>query len=129
MSTSLKETLLAALDQLGADTSSYQLDDRSSIALSFDDVGDIFFDPQPNERVWLWGLLDDMDKNARDALAAPLLSELVRPVRHWESGALVLRQDGRVGGLLHPDVIADAAQLSAALKDFHETLGRLKSLR
>ncbi|MFJ2739667.1 hypothetical protein ACIO3O_08360 [Streptomyces sp. NPDC087440] len=48
---------------------------------------------------------------------------------HWESGALTLRQDGRVGGLLHPEAVADATQLAAALQDFHETLGRLKSIK
>jgi len=125
----LKETLCAALDQLGADSGRFQFDDHSTIAMSFDDVGDIYLDPQPHERVWMWGLMDEMDDQARDALSAPLLAEVVRQVAHWESGALTLRMDGRVGGLLHPDCVSDPAQLAAALQDFHECLGRLKNIK
>lgn len=125
----LKETLCAALDHLGANADGFQFDDHSTIAMAFDDVGDIYLDPQPNEQVWMWGLMDEIDENARDAVAAPLLAEILRPVAHWESGAMVMRGDGRVGGLLHSECLADPAQLAAALQDFHECLGRLKNIK
>lgn len=125
----LKETLSRALDRLGADSSRFQFDDHSTIAMSFEDVGEVFLDPQPGDKVWMWGMLEEMDDHVRDSLAAPLLAEVVRPVAHWESGALTLRQDGRVGGLLHPECLDNPEHLAVALQDFHQCLGRLKSIR
>ncbi|MGE6332974.1 hypothetical protein [Stenotrophomonas sp. NPDC077659] len=126
---SLKETLIAALDVLGADASHFQFDDHSTIAMAFNDVGDIFLDPQPNERVWLWGMTEPAGAEARHAIAAPLLEEILRPVPHWESGALTVCANGRVGGLLHPDCVADPDQLAAALEDFHQCLVRVQNIK
>lgn len=125
----LKDTLRAALKILGADAGRFEFDDHSTIVMSFDDVGDLYLDPQPNERVWLWGMLEMASAEARHAVSAPLLEEVVRPVPHWESGALTLREDGRVGGLLHPECVADAEQLAAALEDFHQCMTRLRDIR
>lgn len=126
---SLKDTLTAALNLLGAEAGRFEFDDHSTIAMAFDDVGDIFLDPQANERVWLWGLMESVAPEVRHALAPALMEEVMRPVAHWESGALTLRDDGRVGGLLHPDCVQDPEQLAAALQDFHQCLGRLQSIK
>ncbi|MEI2260068.1 hypothetical protein OHC51_03665 [Stenotrophomonas indicatrix] len=126
---SLKEILCAALEHLGADVSRFQFDDHSTIAMSFDDVGDVYLDPRPNEQVWLWGLLEPLEEQARNVVAAPLLNEVLREVPHWEAGALTVRADGRVGGLLHSECAGDPEQLAAALQDFHECLGRLQSIK
>jgi hypothetical protein len=124
-----KRTLCAALDRLGADSGRFQFDDYSTIAISFDDVGDIFLEPQPDERVLMWGLMEELDEKARNELAVPLLAEAMRPGAHWESGAPVLRLDGRVGGLLSRDCVNDPGQLAVALRDFHECLERLQSIK
>ena len=124
----LKEALRQALSTLGADPDAFQFDDHSTIVMSFDDVGDIYLDPQ-GDRVWMWGVLDEMEEHVRDALAAPLLAEVIRPVAHWDAGAMILRQDGRVGGLLHPDCQSEPTLLASALQDFHECLGRLQAIR
>ncbi|GAB3067102.1 hypothetical protein [Stenotrophomonas tumulicola] len=124
----LKEALCQALSTLGADPDAFQFDDHSTIVMSFDDVGDIYLDPQ-GDRVWMWGILDEMEEHVRDALAAPLLAEVIRPVAHWDAGAMILRQDGRVGGLLHPDCQIEPTLLASALQDFHECLGRLQAIR
>lgn len=124
----LKEALRQALSALGADPDAFQFDDHSTIVMSFDDVGDIYLDPQ-GDRVWMWGVLDEMEDHVRDALAAPLLAEVIRPVAHWDAGAMILRQDGRVGGLLHPDCQSEPTLLASALQDFHECLGRLQAIR
>jgi hypothetical protein len=125
----LKETLIAALETLGADAARFQFDDHSTIAMAFNDVGEIFLDPQPNERVWLWGMMEPASPDVRHALAAPLLEEILRPVEHWESGALTVCDNGRVGGLLHPDCVADPEQLAVALQDFHQCLVRVQSIK
>jgi len=124
----LKEALRQALSTLGADPDAFQFDDHSTIVMSFDDVGDIYLDPL-GDRVWMWGVLDEMEEHVRDALAAPLLAEVIRPVAHWDAGAMILRKDGRVGGLLHPDCQSEPALLASALQDFHECLGRLQAIR
>lgn len=125
----LKDVLCQALVKLGADADAYQFDDHSTIVMSFDDIGDIYLDPLPDEKIWMWGILDELNEQARDALAVPLLAELVRIMPYWESGAMVLREDGRIGGLLHPECVGDATQLAVALREFHECLGRLKAIR
>lgn len=125
----LKETLCHALNTLGADSSAYEFDDHSTIVMSFDDVGDIYLDPQPGEQVWMWGLMEELDDAARDSLAAPLLAEAVRPVAHWEAGAMIVRADGRVGGLLNRECVEDSLQLASALHDFHQCLARLRAIR
>jgi len=125
----LKENLCTALASLGADTSRYQFDDHSTIVMSFDDIGDIYLDPQHQGEVWMWGRINELSDSARDALAAPLLGELVRPASHWMGGAMLLREDGRVGGLLHDDCLQQPERLATALQDFHQTLLRLQALR
>jgi len=125
----LKETLCAALASLGADTSRYQFDDHSTIVMSFDDVGDIYLDPQAEDSVWMWGLLGELSESARDALAPSLLTELVRPALHWAGGAMLLREDGRLGGLLHADCLQQSELLAGALQDFHQCLLRMQALR
>lgn len=125
----LKENLCQALELLGADTRSYEFDDHSTIVMSFDDVGDIYLDPQENGKVWLWGVLDEMSAQTRDALAEGILAELIRPTAHWEAGAMLLREDGRVGGLLHPEAVEQPAALAEALQDFHQSVMRLRELR
>jgi hypothetical protein len=77
----------------------------------------------------MWGVLGELGEQVRDALAAPLLAELVRPAAHWDGGAMMLREDGRVGGLLHPDCNEQPEQLAAALQDFYESLLRLQSIK
>lgn len=125
----LKETLCRALEVLGADSSRYEFDDHSTIVMSFDDVGDIYLDPTDNGGIWLWGMIEPMEDHARAVVADALLSEVVRPVPHWEAGALTMRLDGRVGGLLHPEHVHDAHKLADALQDFHECLSRLQAIK
>ena len=125
----LKETLCQALDQLGANSGDYQFDDHSTIVMSFDDVGDIYLDPREGEQVWLWGAIEEVGARASGVLAEPLLAEVMRPVAHWDAGAMVLREDGRVGGLLHPEYVHEPTRLAEALQDFHQCLGRLQALR
>lgn len=124
----LKETLCLALAQLGANPDDYQFDDHSTIVMSFDDVGDIYLDPRDGQ-IWMWGALEMMDEQGRDLLAAPLLAEVIRPVSHWEAGAMVLREDGRLGGLLHPDCMSQPSLLASALQDFHECLARMQAIK
>jgi len=126
---SLRDNLCEALRHLGADPSAYEFDDHSTIVMTFDDVGEIFLDPQQDARVWMWGTLQDLDDSARDLLAAELLREIVRPTPHWEAGAMVLREDGRTGGLLHPECVAAPILLASALQDFHQCLLRLQAIR
>jgi len=126
---SLKETLCQALELLGADSRAYEFDDHSTIVMSFDDVGDIYLDPQDGEKVWLWGVMEDMNEQVPAALAESILAELIRPTAHWAAGAMVLRQDGRVGGLLDHDHAVQALALAEALQDFHECLMRLRAIR
>lgn len=125
----LKETLCQALDQLGANSSDYQFDDHSTIVMSFDDVGDIYLDPRDGEQVWLWGMIEEVSEQARSMLAEPLLAEVIRPVGHWDAGAMVLREDGRVGGMLHPDYVQEPSRLAEALQDFHQCLARMQAIR
>lgn len=125
----LKETLCQALDQLGANSGDYQFDDHSTIVMSFDDVGDIYLDPRDGEQVWLWGMIEEVSEQARSVLAEPLLAEVIRPVGHWDAGAMVLRADGRVGGMLHPEYVVEPARLAEALQDFHECLARMQAIR
>ncbi len=125
----LKDTLCQALDALGADSSSYTFDDHSTIVMSFDDVGDIYLDPTDNDKVWLWGITEPLDEQARSLVADALLTEVVRPVAYWESGALTLRADGRVGGLLHPEYATVAERMAEALQDFHACLARLHDIK
>ena len=125
----LKDTLCRALEVLGADSSRYEFDDHSTIVMSFDDVGDIYLDPTDNEKVWLWGMIEPLEDHARAVVADPLLTEVLRPVPHWEAGALTLRLDGRVGGLLHPEYAAEPERLAEALQDFHECLARLQAIK
>lgn len=125
----LKESLVAALNQLGADAGRFQFDDHSTIAMSFDDVGEIYLDPKPAERLWLWGVIEPVTLPSQPALAAALLDELLRPVTYWESGGMVVRADGRVGGLLEPECVANPDQLAVALQDFHQCLLRLQCIK
>ncbi len=125
----LKETLCQALEVLGADSRSYEFDDHSTIVMSFDDVGDIYLDPQDNGKVWLWGLLEEMSEQARAAISEALLAELVRSTPYWDGGAMLLRDDGRVGGLLHPDAVERPEAMAEALQDFHQSMTRLRALR
>lgn len=125
----LKETLCQALDALGADSSSYEFDDHSTIVMSFDDVGDIYLDPTDNEKVWLWGMIEPLDEQARSVVADALLAEVLRPAPHWEAGALTLRADGRTGGLLQQEYAAEPTRLAEALQDFHECLVRLQAIK
>jgi len=125
----LKETLCQALELLGADSRAYDFDDHSTIVMSFDDVGDIYLDPQDGDKVWLWGVIEDMSEQVPGALAESILNELIRPVAYWASGAMVLRQDGRVGGLLDHGHAIEANAMAEALQDFHECLMRLRAIR
>lgn len=118
---SLKETVTAALNRLGADASRFDFDDHNTIALAFDEVGDIFLDPT-SEGVHLWGVTEGLDEQA-----SPLLEETKRSTDYWASGTLALHKDGKVGGLLNSDVPTDPDRLAAALQDFHQALGRLHS--
>ncbi|MBD7954546.1 hypothetical protein H9654_10085 [Stenotrophomonas sp. Sa5BUN4] len=125
----LKETLCQALEQLGANSSDYEFDDHSTIVMSFDDVGDIYLDPRDGEQVWLWGSIEEIGEQARSMLAEPLLGEVIRPVAHWDAGAMVLREDGRVGGMLQAEYAQDPSRLAEALQDFHQCLARLQAIR
>lgn len=125
----LKETLCQALEQLGANSSDYEFDDHSTIVMSFEDVGDIYLDPRDGEQVWLWGSIEEIGEQARSMLAEPLLGEVIRPVAHWDAGAMVLREDGRVGGMLQPEYAQDPSRLAEALQDFHQCLARLQAIR
>lgn len=125
----LKETLCQALEQLGANSSDYEFDDHSTIVMSFDDVGDIYLDPRDGEQVWLWGSIEEIGEQARSVLAEPLLGEVIRPVAHWDAGAMVLREDGRVGGMLQPEYAQDPSRLAEALQDFHQCLARMQAIR
>ncbi|NIJ70781.1 InvB/SpaK family type III secretion system chaperone [Xanthomonas sp. 60] len=125
----LKETLCQALDTLGADSSAYEFDDHSTIVMSFDDVGDIYLDPVDNGKVWLWGMIEPVEENARGVIADALLAEVIRPAPHWEAGALVLRADGRTGGLLQHEYATEPVRLAEALQDFHECLSRLQAIK
>jgi len=125
----LKETLCQALDQLGANSSDYEFDDHSTIVMSFDDVGDIYLDPRDGGQVWLWGSIEEIGEQARSMLAEPLLGEVIRPVAHWDAGAMVLREDGRVGGMLQPEYAQDPSRLAEALQDFHQCLARMQAIR
>ncbi len=125
----LKETLCQALEQLGANSSDYEFDDYSTIVMSFDDVGDIYLDPRDGEQVWLWGSIEEIGEQARSMLAEPLLGEVIRPVAHWDAGAMVLREDGRVGGMLQAEYAQDPSRLAEALQDFHQCLARLQAIR
>lgn len=125
----LKETLCQALEQLGANSSDYEFDDHSTIVMSFDDVGDIYLDPRDGEQVWLWGSIEEIGEQARSVLAEPLLGEVIRPVAHWDAGAMVLREDGRVGGMLQTEYARDPSRLAEALQDFHQCLARMQAIR
>lgn len=125
----LKEALCRALDQLGANSADYEFDDHSTIVMSFDDVGEIYLDPREGEQVWLWGAIDDVGARASGPLAEALLAEVIRPVAHWDAGAMVLREDGRMGGLLHPDCLQEPSRLAEALQDFHQCLARMQAIR
>lgn len=125
----LKEILCQALEQLGANSSDYEFDDHSTIVMSFDDVGDIYLDPRDGEQVWLWGSIEEIGEQARSMLAEPLLGEVIRPVAHWDAGAMVLREDGRVGGMLQAEYAQDPSRLAEALQDFHQCLARLQAIR
>ncbi|KIP87804.1 MULTISPECIES: hypothetical protein [unclassified Stenotrophomonas] len=125
----LKETLCQALEQLGANSSDYEFDDHSTIVMSFDDVGDIYLDPRDGEQVWLWGSIEEIGEQARSVLAEPLLGEVIRPVAHWDAGAMVLREDGRVGGMLQSEYARDPSRLAEALQDFHQCLARMQAIR
>lgn len=125
----LKETLCQALDQLGANSSDYEFDDHSTIVMSFDDVGDIYLDPRDGGQVWLWGSIEEIGEQARSMLAEPLLGEVIRPVAHWDAGAMVLRADGRVGGMLQSEHAQDPSRLAEALQDFHQCLARMQAIR
>ncbi|WP_445147335.1 InvB/SpaK family type III secretion system chaperone [Dyella sp. Tek66A03] len=120
----LKNNLCEALSILGCSPSQYDFDDKSAIAMSFNDIGDVFIDfDKENDQVWIWGCLPDMPSEALRSCAFSLLQEVSVPVEYLASGGLVLRanddQVRRLGGLLRGDYVADPKHLAAAIEGFY----------
>lgn len=127
----LKESLCEALRIFGCDPDLFSFDDQSTIAMAFNDVGDVFLDPDENGLTWLWGSLPEAEMNTLGGAAHDLLGEISAPLDYMAAGALTLRVDNgrmRVGGLLRRECVVDPRLLAAAVEDFYLRLGRLQDL-
>jgi hypothetical protein len=126
----LKANLVAALQILGCDTSQFNFDDKSLIALHFRDIDDILVDPL-EDAVWIWGSLPDMPADALRSSAFELLTALAEPVPYLISDCLCLRggdSQWRVGGPLRRECVTDPSQLAAAIEGFYLRVVYLREL-
>lgn len=116
-----KSTLTQALQLLGCDTSAFDFDDRSPIALRFSDVGELFLDPSDGQ-VWVWGALPEMPESILRSVAYEVLTAVAVPAPYLAGEALSLRADEdrwRVGGQLRPDCVNDVHSLAGAVEGFY----------
>lgn len=131
--TNLSKTLHDALIRLGCDRDTLDFDDRSDIVLNFTDIGELFIVPDQGDKVWLWGLVREMEVRDLQSRAQSFLEQLLAPSTYMASGALGARscdQGLQIGGLLDPSCLDDSEALGNALVDFHSRLHQmLESLR
>ncbi|WP_164273902.1 hypothetical protein [Stenotrophomonas sp. B1-1] len=129
----LSKTLHDALIRLGCDRETLDFDDRSDIVLNFTDIGELFIVPDVGDKVWLWGLVREMEVRDLGARAASFLEQLLTPASYMASGALGARscdQGLQIGGLFDPRCLGDSEVLGNALVDFHSRMQQLlESLR
>lgn len=127
----LKENLSEALRLLGSDPSAYSFDDRSSIVLQFNDVGEVIIDPDEGGWIWLWGSLAVSDAQGLAHQASQVLSHVMQPANYFAAGAWTLVNGQDVvfaGGLLTQRCVEMPMELAAALEGFHGRLGELQGL-
>lgn len=118
----LKSTLTDALELLGCEPGRFQFDDQSTIAMSFNDIGDVLLDPLDGH-VWIWVALPEMPLSAIGGRAMDLLEALSEPNEFLSSGCLALRNLGErhfIGGPLLESCVDNASNLSMALEHFYE---------
>jgi hypothetical protein len=116
-----KSNLSQALAKLGCDTSRFNFDDRSPIALTFTDIGDLFL-VCTDGQVWMWATLPDFSEAALRGVAFNFLNALAIPAPYLAGEALGLRADEdhwRVGGQLRADCVDDVANLAGAIEGFY----------
>jgi hypothetical protein len=126
----LKQTLSEALGMLGCDPSRFSFDDRSAIAMSFNDVGDIMLDPV-GDQLWMWCALTDVRLDTLRPCAHDLLVQIATPVDYMAAGCLSLRADDdqvRVGGLVRMDYVDEARHFAAAIEGFYLRMVLLQEL-
>jgi hypothetical protein len=126
----LKPALVEALSLLGCDTSQYDFDDKSLIALHFRDVGDILVDPL-EDGVWLWASLPEVPLEAFRGSAFDVLTALLAPAPYLRTDGLCLRgmePQWQVGGPLRPETIENRRELSAAIEDFYLRVVHLREI-
>lgn len=129
----LRKTLFDALIRLGCDRDTLDFDDRSDIVLNFTDIGELFIVPDEGDKVWLWGLVREMEVRDLQSRAQTFLEQLLAPSAYMASGALGARscdQGIQIGGLIEPSALRDSELLGNALVDFHSRMHQLlESLR
>lgn len=128
--TDLKHSLVQALSILGCDTSQFDFDDKSLIALHFRDIGDILVDPL-EDGAWIWATLPEVPLEAFRGSAFDVLSSLLAPTPYLRTEALCLRgaePQWQVGGPLRPEHVAEPRELAAAIEDFYLRVVHLREV-
>lgn len=128
--TDLKQSLVDALSHLGCDTSQFDFDDKSLIALHFRDIGDILVDPL-EDGTWIWASLPEVPLEAFRGSAFDVLSALLTPAPYLRTDGLCLRgvePQWQVGGPLRPDTLRDTRELAAAIEDFYLRVVHLREV-
>jgi type III secretion system chaperone len=127
----IKSLLTDALIILGSDMNRFKpFDAHSTIALSFENIGDIYIETIDGQ-LWIWNEIADTRIQDMVVGAHDILIEVTRPTDYALGGCLILCDNEKgvhLRAIVRSDYLDNASHFAAAIEGFFLRTTRIREL-